>query len=714
MSLARECARSGSPDLTLFARAALYTTLCVTGSLFAVQPVAAQDGASLSAGAAVSTGSAPVSVVETDTSKKAERPGAASQAADQAGDQAKDDAAAEKLPWDLLHRRYNTWYGPSGGLFLVDGSTGEVGALRVSLGLGLYSGDSVLLRHDHVEQDQQVLALSWTAAKLFEVYATLANMSTATSLPKADTQTSLGDMAIGGKVGGKVAPLFYVSGDLRAAFANQVGGGGTTLGATNLGLRGELSAHFEELSQPLPLVVRLNVGYLFDNTSQIVSDIEDTRYSKLNPPVAAQANETRHLVNRFERLAMGINRLDRMTFGLGLEMPLEVSERFYMHPLVEWRIDVPVNRQGYDCPFVKNAPSGTTSTAQDSCYERTSSSAFPMNLALGVRAVPPIRGVSVLLGVDFGLKGTNRFVRELSPNLPYRLLLALSYDYDARPVAPPPAPPAPEPKAPPTGRVQGTVTSSEGGPVAGAIVSFVDHDVSAVASSSDGHFISEAFAPGEVHMEASHPDYEPAQCGSVIPDLGGNVEAQCVLTPKARAGGFRGHVIDAWGAPVSGARVQLGGPTTASATSDVRGNFEAANLQPGDYAVRTEADGYFVRLSKAALEARTTGTLDLTLIQKPIEPRISVTGQTIVAKNLKFVGATTELDDAGAESVAEIADLMLTRTDMSIRIQGYGDDAVALSRALLIKQRLVDAGVPESRLEAIGGGRSRVAITINR
>ena len=93
MSLARECARSGSPDLTLFARAALYTTLCVTGSLFAVQPVAAQDGAPLSAGAAVSTGSAPVSVVETDTSKKAERPGAANQAGDQAGDQG------------LLHRR---------------------------------------------------------------------------------------------------------------------------------------------------------------------------------------------------------------------------------------------------------------------------------------------------------------------------------------------------------------------------------------------------------------------------------------------------------------------------------------------------------------------------------------------------------------------------------------------------------------------------------
>ncbi|HEX2677003.1 MAG TPA: carboxypeptidase-like regulatory domain-containing protein, partial [Polyangiales bacterium] len=433
----------------------------------------------------------------------------------------------EKLAWDLLHRRYNTWLGPTGGLFLVDGSTGEPGALRVQLGLDLFSGDDVLFKGDHVEQESQALSLSWTAVKLFEVYASLSNRSTSESLPKPATIASLGDLALGGKVGGKIAPLFYLAGDLRAAFASQIGGGGDTLAATNLGLRSELSAHFEELPDPIPLVLRFNVGYLFDNTSKLVSEIEANRYKSLPANKAKASNETGHLVTRFERLGNNLNRLDRLSLGLGAEVPLEVTERFYLHPLLEWRMDIPVNRQGYDCPFVKNDPkAGSIESAQDSCYERTSGNAFPMNLAFGVRAVPPVRGVSMVLAVDFGLLGANKMVRELSPNLPYRLMLALGYDYDARPAPKPPAPVVVEPpKPPPSGRIQGVVTSSEGGPVAGAIVAFTDHDVSAVATSSDGHFISEAFAPGDVHMEVNAPEFETGSCVALIPGPGGNVEA---------------------------------------------------------------------------------------------------------------------------------------------------------------------------------------------
>ena len=628
---------------------------------------------------------------------------------------AADEPAAVPLAWDLTHRHYNTWNGAPGGLFLVDPQTGEPGAVRLQLGLSTFSGDDVLRKKDHVEQDEQMLSLSITGAKIFDFYASLGGRSTATSRPTPTSLSNMGDITLGGKLGTSISQVLFFGGDVRLGFANQVGGGGPTLAATSIGLRSAFSLDLQQLPEPVPFIARFNLGYYFDNSGQLVKELETKRYEKLNLPVAKEENESRQLISRFERLAMGINRIDRFSLGFGLETPVEVADRFFLHPLLEWRIDVPVNRQAYDCPFVNaNKKSGTIDTAEDSCYERSSTSAFPMNLALGVRAVPPIRGVSVLLAADFGLNRTSNFVRELAPTVPYRLMLALSYDYDARPVEPvivAPALPA-TPPAPPTGRIQGSAMSAEGGPVMGAIIAFANHDVSAVATSSDGHFVSEAFPAGEVQMEASHPDYETATCAATIPAAGGNVEALCTLTPKPRTGELRGRVIDAWGSPVVGTRIALSGPSSSPAISDVRGNFEATNLIEGEYTVRAESSAHFVRFAKITVVARETAALDITLMQKPLKPSVTVRGQTVVAPGLVFLGTSTDLDVSASQSIAELGDLLLTRSDLNIRVQGYGDDAVALSRALLIKQRLIDAGVPDSRVEAVGGGKSRVVITV--
>jgi outer membrane protein OmpA-like peptidoglycan-associated protein len=172
-------------------------------------------------------------------------------------------------------------------------------------------------------------------------------------------------------------------------------------------------------------------------------------------------------------------------------------------------------------------------------------------------------------------------------------------------------------------------------------------------------------------------------------------------------------VLDAYGSPVSGARLLLNGPSSVSAVSDVRGNFEAMNLNAGEYVVRVEQSGYFLRLTKTSVAAQDTATLEVTLVQKPSTPGVVQKGQTLVAKGITFQGESTDVDATAAQSIAELADLLLTRTDLNIRIQGYGSDAVALSRALLIKQRLVDGGVPDSRIEAAGGGTGgKVSISI--
>ena len=624
----------------------------------------------------------------------------------------------EPLDWDLGHRRYASWNGPTGGLYLLDGRAGEPGAVRVQLGLDAFSGKDFLQNGDKIEVAGQTLALSITAHKNVEFFTTLANRSTSQTRGGASSLDALGDITLGAKFGGKLSNLIDVGADLRGIFPNKAGGGGFDWGATSLWLRSGIGFDFQSLPKPVPFISRVNVGYLFDNSAQLVSDVEQSRYERLSSGTP-KADETRHLVSRFERLGAGINRLDRLTFGVGFEAPLRLADRFYLHPIAEWQLGVPVNRQNFDCPYVVGTPNiGTPRSGEDSCYERDPG-VVPMNLALAVRVAPPVRGLSALLGVDIGLTGSNKFVRELMPNQPWRVLFALSYDYDARPqeqpVATAPVAATPFASMALRGRVEGIVSTSDGTPIADARVNFLDRTLTSLATGPDGRFTTEALDPGPVSLQATHPDYEPGTCSAVIAPSAADVGVRCTLMAKPLIGKVQGQLLDGSGNPVSGARVQLIGPSSTLLTSDARGAFSADNLSPGTYLLRIEAGGYFMRQVNATIEARNTALVNATLLRKPITPTIQVKADAIVAPGIKYSGESTELDAAGLAVVAEIADLLLSRSDLYLQIQGYGaTDAVAMTRAYTIKQRLVEAGVPEIRIEAVGGaGRTSLKLVLH-
>jgi outer membrane protein OmpA-like peptidoglycan-associated protein len=622
----------------------------------------------------------------------------------------------------LLHRRYNSWQGPTGGIGLVDASTGAPGAVRIQLGFDFYSGDSYLRNGDEIDFRGQTLSVSWTPLQMLEIYGALANRSLNRPDPDGRTLDTLGDFTLGAKFAGHVARALWVGGDLRGMLGGKVGGSGQAWDAISVGLRAALTVDLQELKKPIPLVGRLNIGYLFDSSANLVSDEESRRYDRLNNP-EDKDDETTHLIDRFERLAFNVNRLDKLTIGVGAEVPLQVAENFFLHPLLEWQIGIPVNRQDYDCPYFQEDPnSGTRRTPNDSCFERHPGTA-PMNLLFGVRVVPPARGLSILLGADIGLTGTDRFVRELAPNLPYRILVALSYDYDARPVpekivtvpAAVPAQPAAAP-AVAMGRIQGVVATAEGAPIAGAVVAFPEvAGVTALSTGADGSFVTPAFAAGPVNMSITHPDYENGACPATIPPAGGDVGVRCVLVPKPTLGGLTGRVTDAWGSPIPGARVALTGTGTAGAllTADANGAFQATQLAPGDYAVRVEALGYFSRQSTATVAPRATSNVELSLMKRPSKPSIVLRPDSSVdAPAISFTGESVELSSAGEAAVAELAELLQARPDLRVRIQGYGSELVARPRAEVVKRRLVALGIDAGRIDALGGGKNAMRILL--
>ena len=116
-----------------------------------------------------------------------------------------------------------------------------------------------------------------------------------------------------------------------------------------------MTADLRGLAKPIPLIARLNLQYYFDNSSNLIEDVEAARLANLDDPAPcddpATCEESRHLLTNVERFALGINRTDFFNIGLGFEAPIRVAEDFYLQPLVEWVWNIPVNRQGYDCLY---------------------------------------------------------------------------------------------------------------------------------------------------------------------------------------------------------------------------------------------------------------------------------------------------------------------------------------------------------------------------
>jgi outer membrane protein OmpA-like peptidoglycan-associated protein len=607
-------------------------------------------------------------------------------------------------------------------LYLEDPGIGEPGAVRLQLGLSIYSGGDFFYDGDDVEQNAQSFTLSVTALKVLEFYAGLVNRGTTTTIPTDPPRTSalhaFADLALGAKLGFRVGPVVRLGGGLRVLTRSDIGPEEAMLDSTSVGLRADAAFDLQGMKSPAPLIMRLNLDYLFDNSASAVEDIEDQRYESLPSPMQ-KSDEVAHLVSRVERYGLNVNRVDLLTPAFGVEIPLELTDDFYFHPLLEYRISFPINRAGYDCPFFSGEDDRGTNGrgADDTCLDDVGVDAWPMTLALGARVVPPIRGVSFLLGFDIGLTGTSTFVRELAPTSPFKAMFAFGYDYDARPAPPPPAPvviTAPVEAKPVVGRVHGTIVdAATSAPIPGVVVALTGTDHTPLATNIAGRFTTYELPPGPVQLELTHPDYQPGACAGAIPEAGGDVQVPCTLTALPTTGSLVASVRDGFGGPLAGVRVVLVGPSTLSSATDADGEARFADVQSGEYQVRFESDAYLMRVTRVAVAKRQASAFEAALVAKPAKPSVTVKIPAVTARTLKFETGSTALSAGGSLALAELADYLLRNPAAGrLRIQSDGDGGLALSRALVIKQGLLDLGVTEAQLDAVGEPAARVTLTL--
>jgi len=696
--------------------------------LMALAPLRTAQAQNVSAGGSTS------STVTTTTSSTPAAPSAGDTGAGEAKTDAKSEAKAAQRRRELMHRS-NSYYGPVGGIYVVEAGSGAAQSFRLQAISDFFYKNDYLYNDDKNRYVGGALSLSVTPIEHLELNAavttrSLRNERTVTALePFAATSEvlqTIGDPYFNVKGYGAVSDGVTLGGDVTIALLTKADTDNVDYAGTSVGLRGNLSVDLRELSGHVPLELRFNAGYYFDESRKIVEDVERSRLAAL---VAAGItgdttgnDEFRQLTLRHERLAYNINRVDHTSLALGIEAPLQLSKRVALHPIAEWELWIPVNRQDYDCSRLV-LPDGEKVGGTDDCLASSGADTWPQRFVVGARLYPAVQGLNILAAFELGIGGTTNFVRELAPTAPYRVILAASYAVDLKPKPPVTVVKQVEtrvvvPVAPLEGRLRGTlVEQGTTTPIANARVTFTGRELSPLVSDPQGHFVSYAFPPGDVLVDVEAEGYRPGSCGGKIAPAGGDAPLTCELTALPRVGSVAGRVLDANGAPVPGVQVAFTGPEERKPISDPEGRFREDNLPPGSYQARAEQEGFLIAVAPTVVEVRKESELALTLLPKPKKALVTIDKTKLKLKGtIYFNTDTAELQSRSAPLLTEVADTLLRNPGLlRLEIQGHTDNVgaadhnreLSTKRAEAVKDWLVRAGVPAERLFSQGYGADK-------
>ena len=666
--------------------------------------------------------------------------------ADDADDErSESDVEAAQAYRERRHVIHNTIDGSVGGFHIVDAGSGASAALRAQLGIEFFFADNWLTlpdapidagtNHSHVGG---TLSLSWNPWDFLEFYASLTSWANSNEQEDPALFQVLGDTLLGIKAWYHFedAPVLSIGGDLSIGLLNTVGDIGLVGDSTGVGIRANVAVDLRELEDRIPFIARFNLQYWFDNSAALVQGVERARYNALPPsdrrpcpedPALGNCEEDRHLVTRVERYSLQIDRVDHFRVGIGFEAPINVMQDFTISPILEWVLDAPINRQGYSC--LDTSVGGVVPVGDDACLRGRDASggefdradAFEQTLTLGVKVMPPLRGLGLFIAVDIGLTGTNTFVRELSGQEPYNVRMGFAYAFDTVPQVEEVEREvirevAAEPTGPDTGRIIGTIVEQgTDTPVAGATVTFTGTELTALAADASGGFTSYQLEAGEYPMALSHPEYHPGSCSGTIGADAADVEVRCEMQALPRLGSVRASVRGDDGSMVGGATVNLTGPANRSLVTAPDGTFSSQDLPPGTYTARIESEAYLIKVESFEVVARERATPQITLIARPTRSLVRVRSrQIMIRRQVNFATDSADILPDSTELLSEVADVIMRHPELTtIEIQGHTDNRggrqhnqqLSQRRSESVRDWLVRAGVAANRLEARGYGQ---------
>lgn len=537
--------------------------------------------------------------------------------------------------------------------------------------------------------------LSW-----LEAYASTGAFANADANNKPSLLQVLGDTNFALKAFGKVTNTFHAGGFAELRLVNGTGAVGLAGSATSARFGVIATEDLRDLrpGSNIPLRFSLNLNYFVDNTGAVVADTETARGTS---------------VTRIERFGLAINRVDHFDWSLGAE-GFFVDDR--IRPFVEYRMLVPINRQGYLCK--------PTNPSKDNCL--ANDALAPSDFTIGSRFFPWKGGFGLTAALSIGVTGTQDFIEEVSPVPPWTLFLGAGWNVDTQD-----RPPVEklvtkevkiEGKAPVRGHIKGLVHEKDKtDEINHAIVTWENHpELEALYTGEDGRFVTQELPEGKYSFTVKADGYKDGACETTLGKGGQDVQIDCALEALPRVGTIVGHVKDGETmAPVPNATVKLtdaqGKPLQV--TADSTGAFRFEGVAPGTAQLEVDADDYLSYVNPTDVKVRQEVTSDAMIRHRPKQGLVEVGKTEITIKQqIQFALDQAVILPESTPLLNEIADVLIHNPRIKrVEIQGHTDNSgtsdhnqtLSDQRADAVRSWLTSHGVTPDRLVAKGYGQSK-------
>jgi outer membrane protein OmpA-like peptidoglycan-associated protein len=569
---------------------------------------------------------------------------------------------------------------------------------------------------DKHKRIQGAVHLRFTPIKYLELFVAVDSYANSTNLEIQNPKLfqTLGDTTIGVKGLYTVADLYTVALAAYPRFLNKVGDVGFEWKATSFTLMLAQTVDIKPKTN-FPLRIHLNLGWDFNNSGKLV----EARERAMTNSMPDEYRFDQYIM-RFERFALNINRNDYFLVGLAFDFTTP-----WVNPFLEWTLDIPVNRQGFNC--LQAGPAAFPD--DDSCLDIEGFAAYPMDLAFGFRfQPPPVPGLSFLVAADVGLVGVKTHVREVPANAPYNIYFGASYSFARKAKSEIiekeiVKESIKEISAPPKPRILGRIVDSETlDGIDAAVVTVLDDSgaqvpgLNPVVTNPDGSFVSYPLEAGTYNLGVKAEWYfDPIDCSVTLEETG-DKELECKLRPMPKLATINGKVTDAEkGDGLANVTVLISGAETKSTSTDSLGLF-TVEVEAGSYKIKGELEGYFTKQIDIEAPAGDKVNADVMMSKKPKKELVVVQKKQIkIKKMIQFEFDSAIIKPMSYVIVDAVAEVMINNPQLTlIEIQGHTDDKgpddynldLSQRRAEAVRDYLIASGVDADRLIAKGYGET--------
>jgi outer membrane protein OmpA-like peptidoglycan-associated protein len=556
---------------------------------------------------------------------------------------------------------------------------GRPGSLRLSLRGGFFQ-HGAFPENGSNRTFLGELSAGYTIWDGFEAYAALHNTSNSNSEATPHIVQALGDVLLGGKMGGKVGTTDLAA-DLRFEFKSGIGTDYLKIGNSTVAVRALSATPFTLGGEKFEVLG--NLGLIFGRSSDAVDP-------RMTPALL---------------YGTGYSAYNRLVLGGSL-----MYHAGRVNPFINLDLDMPFGESATDMRAAQTTLFGVAAK----------------HVGLGARIlISPAAGSVDVIVEGAGGKGVAGFAR--TP--PWMVFAGYSFAFDSALYVPPPPPPAPSapPAAPTTGDLRGSVIDAGTGRPVKDVVAVID-GVPPVATGADGVYLVHNVKAGAVLVRLEREGYKPNVVDSKVTAGSEQVAAQVrlealpppaplalpIAPPPPPAGYIAGQIRSGLnGVPGT---IKVIGANTIEVKTSVDGTF-SLKLPPGRYELVLLPEGHFARAATAIVNADEASAVVVQTSPRPLTPTLKVDGDKLaLTKPISLDEKRVEVAPKDLPALAEVLDFVARDPSKKLVINVHSDSPRKSTgdragwteeRAQAIRDALLAQGLPAERVEAHGLGTSQ-------